>query len=58
MSRCEEKRRYRSADQALRAALWQSRKNSGHPFRYYRCPFCHGWHTTSKPQQRVKVRNP
>jgi len=42
------KNRYATHREGIRAAMISSRR-SGLALRVYRCPKCHGWHLTSKP---------
>ena len=45
---CGRKMRYVSESEALRVALISLRKNDATMLRAYRCPYCNGWHLTSK----------
>ena len=45
---CGRKMRYESYDDALHQALKRLRKGAMQ-LRVYECPYCHGWHLTSKP---------
>ena len=44
---CYSKRRFRTEDGAIKAAIGSSR-HYGQPMRAYRCPICGGWHITSQ----------
>lgn len=43
---CTRKQGYETELEAISAAIGSS-WTFGHPFRYYRCPYCRQWHLTS-----------
>lgn len=53
---CTGKRRYRTAPDAAAHAGKLVRKPGYRALRPYRCPFCHGWHLTSR--QNYQDRQP
>lgn len=47
---CESKNRYAHLDEAQEALEWsEARGRRG--LRIYECPYCGGWHLTSKPER-------
>lgn len=52
VTRCGKTKKRRYRDKPLALLALRAAANSGVawiPVRTYRCPFCHGWHLTSKP---------
>ncbi|MDO5042871.1 MAG: hypothetical protein Q4D92_05105 [Slackia sp.] len=47
---CESKNRYRSRADA-EAAIASCAEHGTRGLHSYRCPYCNGWHLTSKPQR-------
>ena len=46
---CESKNRYASRAEAL-ATIAECAAHGTHGLHEYRCPYCNGWHLTSKPR--------
>ena len=50
---CKKKKRFATEEECRKALRQASRKwnkipHQRQPKRYYPCPYCHGWHLTSK----------